>query len=106
MTPAGTPIAAPAMKARVLASPARRAISRPSIPAQKAERNDQPRALYGCEDVKPERRRYEAEGKSGKPGDKRTGKGRKQKQRNIEGDPIHGSLHTKASSACMGSSPT
>src|SRR5689334_7232869 len=70
---------------------------------QKAERHDQGRALYGCEDVEPERRRYEAEGKSGKPGDKRSGEGGKQKQRNFVGDPIHGSLHTKASSACMGS---
>ena len=51
----------------------------------------------------PAERYREAEGKSGEAGYERAGKGRKKKQWNFKGDPIHGSLHRKASSACMGS---
>jgi len=46
---------------------------------------------------------HEAKGKSGEAGYERAGKGRKKKQWNFEGGPIHCSLHRKASSACMGS---
>src|SRR5215472_8250862 len=49
------------------------------------------------------KRGNKAEGKSGKPGDKGAGKGCEKKQRKFEIDPVHCSLHSAASSACMGS---